>query len=504
LSLNWSAILPELFITLSAIGILGIDLFYIKSKKDKTANAIVALAGVTIAFVLLSFLELLTQEVPTFTSLFVTDSLAVFFKMVFLIATAMTILISTNYIKTEGFDLGEYYAVMLFSILGMMMMASANDFILIYLGLELMTISFYVLSGFFKTDLKSNESALKYLILGGFASAIFLYGISLLYGATGSTEISVIAERFKGIDPNATSYLLSNPMLALAIIMILAGLCFKVSAVPFHMWTPDVYEGAPTSITAFMSVGPKAAGFVVMLRVLVVALGAFQNQWMTLLGIIAVLTMTLGNVVAIAQNNVKRMLAYSSIAHAGYILVGIVASTKASGTGPASVSFYILSYLFMNMGAFSVLLALRKEDKHTGLRVSSTNLEDLAGLSKRDPLLAFLMLVFMFSLTGIPPTAGFVGKFYIFTSAVQANLVWLAVIGVINSAVSAYYYLRVLVYIYMREPEALPATSAPEQFIDRSSFLWVALYVMAMATLLIGILPDFLFSLARDSVKSLF
>ncbi|HWP46312.1 MAG TPA: NADH-quinone oxidoreductase subunit N [Candidatus Limnocylindrales bacterium] len=501
LNLNWTAILPEIFITLTALGVLGMDLFYTRYQKDKTLNAIVALSGMGIAFLLLPFLSAKTQ---IFTSLFVSDPLAIFFKMVFLIAASMTVLISMNYLKMEGFDLGEYYAVLLFSILGMMVMASANDFILIYLGLELMTVSFYVLSGFFKTDLRSNEAALKYLILGGFASALFLYGISLLYGVTGSTEISYIAgylteQTRTGVDSRAGVALvvLSHPLLSLSLIMLLAGLCFKVAAVPFHMWTPDVYEGAPTSVTAFMSVGPKAAGFVVMLRVLLVALGALEKQWMVILTVISILTMTLGNIVAIAQQNVKRMLAYSSIAHAGYILLGIVASARVPAAGSASVVFYILSYAFMNLGAFTVLLAVRKEDKQTGLMVPAIDLEDFSGLSKRDPLTAFLMLIFMFSLTGIPPTAGFVGKFYLFMSAVDANLVWLAVIGVINSAISAYYYLRILVYIYMKEPKVV-------QSVDNSSPLWVALYVMALATLLIGILPNLLFNAARASVVSLF
>lgn len=452
-----------------------------------------------IAFLFLPFLSAKTQ---IFTSLFISDPLAIFFKMVFLIAGSMTVLISMNYLKMEGFDQGEYDAVLLFSILGMMVMASANDFILIYLGLELMTVSFYVLSGFFKTDLRSNEAALKYLILGGFASALFLYGISLLYGVTGSTEIPYVASYLTeptgtGTNSGVTSAVLSHPLLSLSLIMLLAGLCFKVAAVPFHMWTPDVYEGAPTSVTAFMSVGPKAAGFVVMLRVLLIALGALEKQWMVILAVISVLTMTLGNVVAIAQQNVKRMLAYSSIAHAGYILLGIVASARVPAEGSASVVFYILSYTFMNLGAFTILLTLRKEDKQTGLMVPALNLEDFSGLSKRDPLTAFLMLIFMFSLTGIPPTAGFVGKFYLFMSAVNANLVWLAIIGVINSAISAYYYLRVLVYIYMKEPKVV-------QSVDNSSPLWVALYVMALATLLIGILPNLLFNVARASVVSLF
>jgi len=451
-----------------------------------------ALIGVGVAFL---FLPFLSAETLFFTPLFMVDPMAIFFKMVFLIAAGLTILISTNYLKIEGFDLGEYYAVLLFSVLGMMVMASANDFIVIYLGLELMTISFYVLAGFFKTDLRSNESALKYLILGGFASALFLYGISLLYGATGSTEISAIATQLQQQKLSGT--LVGNPLLALSMIMLLAGLCFKVAAVPFHMWTPDVYEGAPTSVTAFMSVGPKAAGFAVMLRVLLVAMGALQDRWMVILTIISVLTMTLGNVAAIVQRNVKRMLAYSSIAHAGYILLGIVASARASVAGSSSVLFYILSYTFMNLGAFSVLLAVRKEDKQTGLVVASTDLEDLSGLAQRDSLLAFLMLIFMFSLTGIPPTAGFVAKFNLFMSAVEANLVWLAVIGVINSAISAYYYLRVLVYIYMREPQGT-------QYIDSSNALWVALLVAAMTTLLIGILPNLSFNIARASVVSLF
>ncbi len=405
------------------------------------------------------------REIVTFSGMFVSDDYAGFFKFIFYIATLLTILISIQYVRVEDLHAGEYYALLLFAVTGMMVMASGSDLITIYLGLELMAISVYILVGFARGSVKSNEASLKYFILGAFSSGIFLYGISLIYGITGSTQLKTVGAKLAGMD-------LSNPGLILAMLMIAVGFAFKVAAVPFHMWTPDAYEGAPTPVTAFMSVGPKAAAFAAMIRVFIEAFPQIRPDWSTLLAVLAILTMIVGNVVALSQTNIKRMLAYSSIAHAGYALIGVVAG---GSLGMASVMLYLAIYLFMNMGAFGVIVLLSKGGV-------GDEIKDYTGLAKRAPMPAFLMLVFMFSLTGIPPTAGFIGKFYLFMGAVQAGYTYLAIIGLILSAISAVFYLRVVMVMYMREPEREFAPAS-------SQALPLALAVALAAVILLGIYP---------------
>jgi NADH-quinone oxidoreductase subunit N len=363
-----------------------------------------------------------------------------------------------------------------------MFMASATDLIIVFLGLETFSISIYVLAGFFRTQPKSIESSLKYFLLGSFSAGFLLYGIALIYGATGTTNIKGIYE-FLHRTPT-----LSNPLLLVGMGLLIVGFGFKVASVPFHMWTPDVYEGAPTSITAFMSVGPKAAGFAAFLRVFLYAFSSLQADWVWILWVLAVLTMTLGNVVAIAQKNIKRMLAYSSIAHAGYILVALVAADE---LGTASVLYYILAYAFMNLGAFGVIILYGKRGEE------NINLSDYSGLASKYPLLAAVMALFMFSLAGIPPTAGFVGKFYIFSAAVKAGYLGLAIIGVLNSALSVYFYLRVTVMMYMRNPEKEWTGLNP------SPAMVVALIIAAFGTLQIGITPSHYLNLAKQSILAL-
>jgi NADH-quinone oxidoreductase subunit N len=369
---------------------------------------------------------------------------------------------------------------MLFATSGMMLMASAADLITLYLGLELMALSIYILAGFMRHDNRSNEAAIKYLLLGAFSSGIMLYGMSLLYGLAGTTNLTGILAFLRGAD-------LNNPVIFLAMIMLVVSFGFKVAAVPFHMWVPDVYEGAPTPITAFMSAGPKVAGFAVLLRLFLYSLEPLHAHSTAILAGLALLTMAVGNIMALSQTNIKRMLAYSSIAHAGYALVGLAAGGP---EGAASVMLYVCIYALMNMGAFGVVIMLRKAGER------GEEITDFAGLGKTNKTAAFLMLIFMFSLTGIPPTAGFIGKFYIFKSAVQAGLVWLAVAGVLFSSISAYFYLRVIMVMYMNEPKGkIELTTSPA--------LALALAISVTAVIYIGILPAGLLDYARASIAGL-
>ena len=343
-----------------------------------------------------------------------------------------------------------------------MLMASAKDLIIVYLGLELMALSTYILAGIKKHDLKSNEAALKYFLLGSFSSALLLYGIALTYGLTTTTDLAAIAAQ---VGRGGTS-----PVLLLAMILIASSFLFKIAAAPFHMWAPDVYEGAPTSVTAFMSVGPKAAGFAVIGRVFLTAFPSLQADWTAILIGVAILSMAAGNILALAQTNIKRMLAYSSIAHAGYMLLGIIAGTQ---KGLSAVLTYLLIYAFMNMGAFAVVILLDKGEE----------IKDYEGLARSHPLAAAAMLVFMFSLTGIPPTAGFIGKFNIFLAAVQAGHAWVVVIAVIFSAISAYYYLRVVRNMYMRERAEATA-------LRPSWSLGLAICLTVLMVFIIGVMPS--------------
>jgi NADH-quinone oxidoreductase subunit N len=379
---------------------------------------------------------------------------------------------------TERASFGEYYALLLFATSGMMFIASALDLIVLYLGLELMSLSTYVLVGVIRHDARSNEAAIKYFLLGGFSSAFLLFGASLIYGLTGTTDIKEIAGFI------TEQGLGTNKILLLSVVLFIVAFGFKIAAVPFHMWAPDAYEGAPTSVTAFMSVGPKAAGFAAIGRVLMIGFGSVKIEWSTVLIPLAVLSMCVGNVVAISQTNIKRMLAYSSIAHAGYALLGVIAGT---GEGLSSMMNYLFIYTFMNIGAFTVVILLRSEG------FKGEDLSDYEGLAKSHPLAAALMLIFMFSLTGIPPTAGFIAKFYVFAEAIRSGHVLLVVIAVIFSVISAYFYLRVVMYMYMKEPqkEVRLSTSVPAG---------LTLMVTALAVLLFGIFPSYILEIVRLAV----
>ncbi len=450
---NLAPIMPEIILSVAAMLLLMLELVF----KNK---GVIALAGLIAVAVTLYVLP--SSYGTTFGGMFISDSYSMYFKLIFMINLVLTILLSLKYLQREKADYGEYYSLLLFATTGMMIMASAGDFIVLYLGLELMALSTYVLAGIKRHDIKSNEAALKYFLLGAFSSALLLYGISLLYGLTTTTDLYKIAAQLQQTE-------VSNTLL-LSMVLIAVAFSFKIAAAPFHMWAPDVYEGAPTSITAFMSVGPKAAGFAVIGRVFYVAFQNVQADWTPILIGIAILTMAVGNILAIAQTNIKRMLAYSSIAHAGYMLVGIIAGTA---QGQQAMMTYMLIYAFMNMGAFAVVIMLDKGDQ----------IKDYEGLAKTRPVIAALMLVFMFSLTGIPPTAGFIGKFNIFMAAINAGYTWLVVIAVIFSAISAYYYLRVVMNMYMREPAETAA-------INPSPTLGLALVITVVMVFVIGIIPS--------------
>jgi NADH-quinone oxidoreductase subunit N len=467
-------ILPELVLTVGALVVLISDVLLPRGSKTLvwiTMGALVA--------TMLSLLPFSSTHVEVAKGLIAVDQFAFFFKFVFLVAAALTVLMSVRYLEVEGVSPGEYYFLILCATLGMMIMAGGIDLITIFIGLETMAISFYILAGFIKPNQRSNEAAVKYFLLGAFSLGILLYGMSLMYGLSGTTNLRTMATIFAGQE--------RDPRLALAVILVVAGVGFKIAAVPFHMWAPDVYEGAPTPVTAFLSVGSKAASFAMLLRIFVEGLPSMSADWRMLFEALAIITMTIGNLAALTQTNLKRMLAYSSIAHAGYVLIGIVAGTP---RGVSATLIYLLIYSFMQLGAFAVIVMMRRQD------VVGDELKDFAGLHVRHPLAAFAMLLFMLSLGGIPPTAGFMGKFWLFGAAIEAGYVWLAVIGVLNSAISLYYYIRIVVFMYVKPPTA---GSQPAM----SPSLSLALAVAVVATLVLGIYPRVLFDLAESAARTL-
>ena len=412
-----------------------------------------------------------------YSGMFVVDDFSVFFKAVFYLATGLCVLMSPRYLEEEDIARGEYYVLLLFALSGMMIMASGLDLLSIYVGMELQALCIYVLTGFIRQERRSNEAALKYVILGSVSSGIFLYGMSLVYGITGTTQLTDMAAALGSGGAH-------DPALVLATVFLVTGLIFKVGAVPLHMWVPDVYEGAPTTITAFMSVGPKAAAFAILLRIFLDAMAPAADIWVVVIAVIAVLTMALGSFVALVQTNIKRMLAYSSIAHAGFVLLGLVAGGP---DGVASVMLYLLIYVFMNLGIFAIIIMMRSGN------VSGEAIEDYAGFAKSHRGLALLMLIFLFSLASIPPTAGFFAKFYILVALVEQGYVGLAVIAVLLSAVAAFFYIRIVMLMYMKE-EARPFDLA------LTPSLRLAIAITAAGTVGIGLLPSWFLDLAQGSV----
>jgi len=427
-----------------------------------------------------------------FNGMMASDGYSLFFNVLFLSSAIVTVLASFRYLDHEKLQYPEYFVLVLFSALGMMLMSSCLDLISIFIALEIMSLSVYVLVGFRRADRRSNEAALKYFILGSAASAVLLYGTALIYGATGTTNLQGVLSFIK-------EHQQSSPLFTLGAWLVISGFLFKVAAAPFHMWMPDVYEGAPTPVTGFMTTGLKAASFATFLRVFL-SLGyghavenaissTVQAHVHNILWACAVLTMLVGNVIALTQTHLKRMLAYSSIAHTGYLLIGILSGAQ-SEQGYAPVVMYLVAYAIMNLGAFIILGVLAKRED------SGLNLHHLSGLSRRQPVLAFAMAVFMFSMAGVPPTAGFAAKYWLFYSAVQANEIPLVIIAVLCSAISVYYYLRVLVYIYMKDPVESPGASR------MSVWSAAAIAAMVLLTLQIGVLPEKVVSAAKKAVQT--
>ena len=475
-AVNIAALAPMLVLFGTAVLVLALDM--LPPRGDKTHIAVVSLAGVIAA--LLVALRQWGHDERGFRDMVLLDNYAIFLDVVICYAVALVILLSIDYLRREGFQSGEYYALVLFSASGMMLMASANDLIVVFLSLELMSLCLYVLAGLFKQRLDSTEASMKYFLLGSFASSFLLYGIALMYGATGTTSFERIARAASG-NPRDVLFLAGLGLM-------LVGFGFKISAAPFHMWAPDVYQGAPISVTTLIATGSKAAGLAALIRLLLGALRSAQPDWGVLAWALAVVTMTLGNVAAIAQSNLKRMLAYSSIAHVGYMMVGIVAG---GAPGAGAVLYYLFAYTFTTAGTFGVLALCERAGEE------AVEVQDYAGLARRHPLLAGTLTLFLLSLVGIPPLAGFVGKFYLFGAAVQGGHLWLAVIAVLNSAIAAYYYLRVVVYMYMREPEGEVARWSP-------SFAGgVALAVAAAGIVLLGVMPAPFAELAQSAVAPL-
>jgi NADH-quinone oxidoreductase subunit N len=476
-AVNFTPILPEMFLSVLAMVLLLINVFIPGDRKSYLGY--LSFIGIVATGVLVG--AGWGSHIESFSGSVVLDNFATFFKMIFLLAAGLAVLISDQYMEREGCNHGELYPLILFTVVGMMLMAAGTDLMTIFLGLEVMSVALYVLAGFNRKNHKSNEAGLKYFLLGCFSTGFLLYGMALTYGATGTTRIAKIA-----VAVGQMSLPSANIMLVAGMLLMLTGFAFKVAAAPFHMWTPDVYEGAPTPMTAFMSAGPKAAGFAAALRIFLVALPTLQVEWSQVLWVLAVLTMTVGNITALRQDNIKRMLAYSSIAHAGYCLVGF---TAGNATGTAGILFYMLSYTFMNIGAFAIIILVGKKGEANG------NVQDFTGFGVKHPVLAVAMSIFLFSLAGMPPTAGFIGKFYLFSGAIQNGYIWLAVIGVLNSAASVYYYLRVMVFMYMKDPT--------EEFDWMQVTVPMALCVAisVAGSLIPGIVPSLILQFAQQAIK---
>ncbi len=479
----WAAMLPELILLAFALTVILLDLFI----EQKKVLAIASIIGIVLSGLFSAFSW--NFSLTFFNGMFALDSFAVFFKLLFLIIAALVILTSTDYVSKFARFQGEYYALVLLSALGMMLMAATRELISIYIALELTSISLYVLAGFLK-DPKSSEASLKYLLLGAISSAVLLYGMALVFGSTGETQLDKIALAIQGISlGNVSAY----PALIMGIVLLVAGFGFKIAAVPFHMWVPDVYEGAPTPIVAYLSVGSKAAGFAVILRVFYSAFGLpdwLSLNWGLIFAVLAAIGMFLGNLTALPQTNIKRMLGYSSIAQAGYLMVGLATMGVAPATdtlGQSSILFFLTGYAVTNLGAFAAIIAISN-------KLDSDLIQDYSGMIKRAPLLTLALSLCLISLIGMPPAVGFMAKFYIFSGAVQQGLLWLVIIAVLNSVISAYYYLRVVKVMWFGTP-------ASEEKVPSTGALRLALAISCLGVLLLGIMPGYIMKLAELAAR---
>jgi len=470
---------PEIFLTVSALVLLVWGSIGRGLSSRLAATLSIAATIVTSALVVWAQAE--SAGTPILAKMFILDRFAFFWKIVFLVATFLTLLVSERFIEEGRYRAGEYYSLILLATTGMLFMASGFNLISIWISLELMALSSYILAGYFKREKRSNEAAIKYFVLGALSSGILLYGISLLYGSTGTLHL----EQLAGGLVNATAN--GNLLATVGWILVAIGLFFKIAAVPFHVWTPDVYVGAPTPVTAYLATASKAASFAVLMRVFFQGLGPLVVDWQIVVAAVAGLSMIWGNIAALTQTNVKRMLAYSSIAHAGYVLLGVLAANE---TGLWAAMFYMFAYSFFTLGAFGTVILLERKE------YAGETYSDYAGLARRAPLLSAMMLVFMLALTGIPPTGGFFGKVYLFAAAIEAGWTWVAVIGVLTSAISLYYYMGIVVQMYLKDSEETSAVPL------RAPVLVAALGICAVVTVLLGLLPGPLVDLARSSVIS--
>jgi NADH-quinone oxidoreductase subunit N len=480
LTTNLATIWPLIIIIIWACVLLLVDLFIPKDKKAWTA--ILAAVGMLVA---MGFSIAQTGvDTEAFGGMLAIDGFSQFLTILVLGSGLVAVMLSYDYLTRLGIQRGEYYVLLMFSISGMMLMAMAADLIVIFLALELLSIPLYVLAGFARPRTDSEEAAIKYFLLGAFASGFVVYGVAIVFGATGYTGLSGILQTIQSGSVDQT-------LLAIGAALILVGLGFKVAAVPFHMWTPDVYQGAPSSVTAFMAVGAKIGGFAALMRIFVTSLGVLAMDFTPILWGLAALTMILGNVVAIAQKNIKRMLAYSSIAQAGYILMGLVpyGQKEVVGDAIAAALLYLVAYAFMSFAAWAVVIALEKAEG------KGVQLSDYAGLGRKYPVLAAIMTVSMLSFTGIPPTLGFIGKFYLFRSVVDGGFVWLAILGVLTSLVSAYYYLRVVIHMYMQEGDPV---------VQRDNWVYLTAGVTGLGMIILGIFSLPLLNWAYQAALSAF
>lgn len=467
--MNYSLLAPEILATAVGMLVLILGLIF----KDRARQSVGIISLLSLVAVLILVILRFTDTQVFFNGIYQVDTYANFFKVLFALAAVLVILNSSQYMERFGNKKSEFYALMMFATVGMMVMASAGDLLTIYIGLELMTVSFYILTAYLLEDETSSEAGLKYLILGAISSAVLLFGMSLVFALSGTTVISQIAGQIS-----------REPALIAGVILMVAGFAFKIAAVPFHMWAPDIYQGAPTPITTYLAVGSKAAGFAALLRIFIFAIPLTQFNWSLVLAILAALTMVVGNLIALTQTNVKRMLAYSSIAQAGYILAGLAAANQ---YGLKGVLFYAMLYVFSNTGAFAVATAV---EVNTG----STDRDAFNALGQRSPMLAAVMTICLLSLAGIPPMAGFAGKFYLFSGAIQAGYLWLAFIGLLMSMISVYYYLLVAKAMYIGSN---PQTGAMTVKAPARLALWVCL----LATILIGVYPALLSNWAQTAIS---
>ena len=468
--------LPEILLTAAGTLIMVLEPFV----RNKVRNLFGWFAFVALAASLAAAVIADAHRGAAFSGMLVIDGFATFFRVLVIAVGLLTVLCSSQYLKRECAASAEYNALLLFSVTGQCVMATANELIMIFIGLEISSIATYVLAGYLRDDKRNNEAALKYFLLGSFATAFLLYGIAWIYGTCGSTNLSIVRAWLanSGVEHNVV-------LVGTAAALMFVGFAFKVSAAPFHVWAPDVYQGASAPVTLFMSAGPKAAAFAVFMRVFMTAFDPINSRWEPFVWSSALLTMVVGNFAALMQTNIKRLLAYSSIAHAGYILVAIAAHSR---IGIAAAMFYLAAYALMNIGAFAIITHFsRKGEKYVSV-------EDLSGLGWKQPVTAALFTVFLLSLIGVPLTAGFFGKFYIFKAALDADLIWLAVLGLLNSAVAAYYYLRIIVVMYFQEPGEPAETLGP-----LSAGVKTVLWATALGTLLLGIFPGLLLNYARSS-----